>query len=516
VIEQIDVMGLLLTGLVFSTGLLIGRVHQSAEAAYKLASDSSWQLRLQLQAGQALDLFDIRPQVISTERQADDLANLTKYLNRLLFALLLVAFGDGLYVVSRGIAQEPSHILLSSVLAVAGLAVTVFAELDVQRTERGLQNTLSHTTIGKLSRLADALQRRDLSAARREIAELRTWYPDWPLLVDFEALVDYLDQNDGGDRSQLATWLGTTVTVARKLSRSDFVGASEALGASSWPDPNGDRDAVQHAVDLAAIHLDAVCQDRHWQRISSARTLPNLSLVGRLSEARLTEIDERGLPHTLEWFPEMKELLETAGTWTRPGSADEEAAVAMVSRSPLLSYLISTLAHCEHVQMGDCLEWATDPLTLETLGLVAMATGDTEVGLSRFERAARDLPSSPRLHWLLAVAYERQGWFEGADSNFRRSAALAPAESFYTVVRWDCLEQDFAETSRVALLTAASPVDYLLLETIGIRTPIDQQPDSSLRAAFLTGLVAAARGATPGSLSGTEGEPVPAAATETP
>jgi hypothetical protein len=468
---HLDIIGWLLTALVFSTGLLVGRVHASIDATKKLANDVSWQIRSALSEGTALDVSDLRALVRSTRPESDLIARATRIMNWVVLVAATAVYADALRIL-RGQSDHPTDAwFLASTLLLASILVTVLGDFDVARTRDELQRSLADTTIGRLQVLDRAIAERRLDDAVEVLGYLRASYPDWTLVADVALVVQYLRGQDVGVPAQIdhgadtPSWLRVSVVAASALQSNRLDLATREFTQRMTLPKGPQMEVVGDALALCSAHLEIVVGSEevmsitpHVSSRSSTSSLAALHVSEVNAESMSEVIHVTGLPAAPDYFDELRQATAFAAAWEGDGDAQFPSY-------PCTLEVVEAVAL--RTQPVSALEELTDPLldpgANEMVGLLYLVNGQPRSALRCLEAAVTSTPSSARFHWMLGLTYESLGWRDRAEGSRERAATLEPEHPLYHLD----LSPATVETPSAVLLRTLSRLELLQLELLG-------------------------------------------------
>jgi hypothetical protein len=453
--QHVDALGYLLVGVVFSVGLLSARIHANLDSTVQTVSNQSWGLRQAILEGGHLGPPDLAEVMGSVRRTRDYVAIGSRLLNWAIFATTLGIFVDALVLQSQGVETPHHKMVVLGLLFIAALVVVVFSEFDVHQVSVEQRAEVDASTLGRLQRLARAIERGEVDRAMTEVVHLRETFPEWGLLVELEA---YLDLRAGRARNGLAR-------IERLLASGGDVYISPVVGAACCLEAEGidaegldaalvllERieqrggvvprlDQLNRALGVTAGHLPTLLDDPSSApidaqqgddgRTGSRRTVQ--VLIGQALERRREPVHELALDLDPARVDQTASVIATLQLWETSREMSDFASNGVLPQ--LLHVVVGPDEASVPALLGPYAEQRRDPRALESFGLVALACGEPRVALEYLESAIRLSPAGARAHWGRAVACHRIGWQDAAQASLGRFEMLSEETPLLSVTR---------------------------------------------------------------------------------
>lgn len=508
---HIDVVGYLLVAVVFSVGFLIARNQDAGEATVKNASDASWRLREALTRGERVTGHDLTSILAGTRPAEDRVAVIARAVNALLWLLVMVGTVDAwrMLAAHRPELEAPEHAsLLVVLLALSATAVFVLGEYHLRSVKRTISQSVAATTIGRLQATTVALERGTLEVAAAELSALSSAYPQWCLLTELAAYIDYRAGDAAAalaalrrlseahpDRLHLAPLMITAASL--DLNRThEGLEALDALAATGAAYPDLTR--LRSAAGLLAGEVDSLLNEAADTPVAASVDGPLVVTAAAVEQAMV--VAERS---TLDLRPDdlgpTARALQLRQRWD---SAPTVEWAALPADAPVHLLTRALDAWTTDRQPFDDLVAAArasgSVYLLESAGLLALAFEQARAAMDLLEAAGAIRPASSRIHWLTAVAYHRLGWDDAARSSLDNSRQLAgPSGGIVDLTEaafWDTTS--YTTVSMPEFVDESARVDELrvLCALVNARLVVTPPARPSARHAFADALVAVAHG----------------------
>lgn len=429
--KHIDVLGYLLTALVFSVGFLSARVHSTFETTVREVGDLSWRVRQELVASNRLSPTDLGSLLAVVWHSDDPVADATRYVNLGILLASSVVFGDGVFLLVTDTDGPPHALGLLVVVLLSSVAVILISEADLRRVRIDQRSALAESTLGRLQALGEELQAGDLVASQTDLEGLRKTYPGWGLLRELEAYVllradrpqDALEHVERiiGDSEDL--YISAPVGTAAALAVSDDATARRLLDrmvalpsvphAQTLRRALGVADGELSALFEATTAADAPAPGDRARRAAELWRDETRDTAGRRVALDVTPAD----------LPETAGLLHLRAAWERGESLDD---VRRLADGTALHALLELLSDGSVTRSAELVASSEHADTIEALGMAQLAVGSVRDAVRSFERAIRLRPASAHAHWAMAMGSFRLGWSDAALTSARRSDTLAP------------------------------------------------------------------------------------------
>ncbi len=435
--KHLDVIGYLLAAVVFSVGFASERAHSTLEAISRDVSELSWRLREALAAGRRIGPGDLPEALSFLRRSRDPVAIFSRLLNVALLVLVTVGVVDALVLIHEGTSAPRHAYVLLAMLGSAALAVAVMGELDLRRVSREQRRVLEESTLGRLDATQTNLRQGKIDAARVLLDDLMKTYPGWSWLLELDAFLDY---KAGLPDRGLAT-VQSLVEASVDLYMSPIVSTACAVSSGHAADAlpmlhrMRRRDVVpRYAAELAdglaleAAHLTALFATPPTTREATREVRSGNSaasyLVGASLEPRANVARSIVLDLELDDTPETKHLSNLLTLW-RTGT--QASRLSEAAQGSVLGTVLDQVFEPKASPIAEEVRTtSTDPLTLETLALVALVRGDVLGARELFDRAIRVAPTFARAQWGRALVVDRLGWHDQAHAALQRAQTLDP------------------------------------------------------------------------------------------
>jgi hypothetical protein len=446
--SHLDALGYLLAAVVFSVGFLSGRVHSNLDSTMRAVGERSWRVRQAISEGGRLGPADLADLLGVVHGSTDYVAAGSRILNWAIFGTTLAVLVDAFVLLFSG-TEAPDHVMIVlTLLFAASLAVVVFSEFDVRRVSIERQREIDASTLGRLQKLAKLMAAEEIPEASRELSRLRETFPTWGLLVELEAYLDLLmgrprdglDQIESLISSDGDLHVSPIVGTACCLELGGLDSALELLTRIERREGSDDYPGLHRALAVSAGHLSALLASRDYPTLESSAIDRNPShsvtqeLIGEEIERRREPVRNLAFDLDPAKMPQTAPLVATLGQWEHGSTLrDFDSSLAL---STLLTVILEP---GERRDVSAALQaFATkcrDPLTLESFGLVAFASGEPRTALGFFEAAIRLAPAAARSHWGRAIACHRVGWLDAASASLRRVATLSDDVPLLSITR---------------------------------------------------------------------------------
>jgi hypothetical protein len=218
-----------------------------------------------------------------------------------------------------------------------------------------------------------------------------------------------------------------------------------------------------------------------------APSVHNVVTVGdRKSTRRWHKLAHGPISLEVASVPETRALLDLMRAWDH---GDDARAFARAAAGTPLVRPVNAVLGIGAGEPSQSTPPTSDPLALETAGLIDLASGRPREALRSLERAVRIAPAMSRLHWAVAVASLRVGWSSAAMSALNRADTLLPSSPIIRVTAavLGGAQPPVAEVIAVsrAQIDALGPFQLALL---GVPTPPPTQPPT-MRGRFSAALL---------------------------
>jgi tetratricopeptide (TPR) repeat protein len=473
--KHIDVMGFLLSALVFSVGFLSAREHSQYEAIATQVRERAWHLTEILTEGKRLVPEDLLLELAVIRPSRDRVALFSRCVNLLIFVFIALVYGDAVRLAHllEGVPHDAT--LITTCLFGSAIFVTGLGEYDSQRVAVDERELVSRSVLGQFEALRQLVDDGDLPTARDRLATLIEQYPQSNLLNELAALLTL----QSGDVS--AAWERATQTVAQAEVHFSPMLLGEAAVTLQRED-----DARQLLQDLNARARVASAQLLETSlalRTLQPETVFNQLPAGVLDAAERATRDSAsiGLDVRLGELAGVRELVGDLIAWHAPGT-DADTTL----RGPTLVALLGELGRRGRDELLLDTEDFRSP-ALITLGLVCLAQDRSRGALRLFERAVRLTPASAIAHWGRAIACRQLAWTDAAFDSLRRAETLGLPETLLAATR-NLLANDPESLSENDLLVegTATDLERLMLALAGVTTQSVQ--NDSRRARLLENL----------------------------
>jgi hypothetical protein len=437
--KYIDVLGYLLAAMVFSVGFLGSRVHATYEATVREVREQSWRLRNALLHGDPVGPMELSDAVAVARRTTDQVARLSRIVNRLLFAAMIVVYIGAVWLLAHGASGPPWAYMITSLVFLGGASVIVIGEFDVRNVGIDQQAAIRGSLVGSASELAAALAAGDLQACKKMLASLAETYPSWALLTELRA---YVDLREGlpatGLRrvTQLARtgthlYLTPVVGVACAVAEEDTAAGLRLLdGLIARNETGRNLMALRAGLALGWAHLETMSQEHGPAELDAAvgarpgsaglAPIPSPQQAGGVpGPSGPLDLSPAGIPETAG-------LLHLARAWW---DGQHEGDLRVLAKGTMLEsamHLVLPLGAGAGAPDVHKLLELTDGASLETFGLILLAQGRTRDALRVIEHSIRIAPGRYRTHWAMAVVCHRMGWNSAAQASLQRVSTLQP------------------------------------------------------------------------------------------
>jgi tetratricopeptide (TPR) repeat protein len=513
--KHIDVLGYLLTALVFSVGFLSARVHSTYDATVQQVSELSWRVRGLIKSDQQLGPTDLTTLLAFVRRSGDQVATASRLVNLGILLASAIVFGDGVWLLIDDVEGAPHALELLIVVLLSSVAVSVIGEVDLRRVRIDQRDAIDTSTLGRLEALATSIHDRKWSLAQAQLTALRDSYPEWGLLIELEAFICLREGDPEGGLARIQQlvaqsddlYVSAPVGVACALAHGDTKAAAELLDAVAVRAPSASHVAeLRQALALTRGDPAALFEELDTQQLRGARARASrqgLELTSQLLEAETAAVGGVHSPFAIrpEDLEQTAALLRLRNAWHSQVPTDE---VSTLSQGTPLHLMLMLLLPAEVDPLD--VEAATQRVlaseeagSIEALAFVQLVLGDAREAMRSFERAVALRPRSAYAHWGMALGCLRVGWTDEALKHLRRANT---AELRRPIVD---LTRRVAEGGRLPAFAEVAPmfphgigrVERVELAILGIEVPAppeDGTPQDRFVAAFVEAAVTAAAG----------------------
>ena len=502
---HLDALGSLLAAIVFSVGFLSARIHSNLDSIVRTVSERSRGIRQELAEGRRLAPADLADLLSVIHRSADYIARGSRVLNWVIFATTCAVLGDAIGLSLDGANAPDNELVLICLLFAAGLAVVTFSEFDLRRVSIERRREITASTLGRIQDLGHAIVAVDVGRARRELDRLRATFPTWGLLVELEAYVDLLDNHpeqgllriESLIETECSLYVSPVVGTACCLQLKERNSALALVSRIERRDESvSDVQRIHRALAITAGHLPALLATEPSQSSFSRGDVERdttFGAIGRWVSHPRQPTDDLSVALDPIAVRQTAPAMQTMHLWDHGGNLsdfDDEGILARLLRC-VLSW--ETQSASEKQSVAQVLEPrasdSPDAEMLESVGLVAYTCGEPRLALRFFESAIRLAPAAARSHWGRAIACQRVGWRDAADTSLRRAVTLSEETPLLacTRIRFSTPSTRFDPSEVEGWYTALDDMDRFEFALLGVELAVDE--GTSLRATFTHALI---------------------------